>query len=427
MIQSTTRSLLQGVALFAAVQTGNAIAAPPEQPDIATLRQQLEEQSRKLAEQQAMLEAQFQKLESQKQALEDTRRRIVAMQKQLGMQPDEPASTSAAPSENASAGGRVSDEGTPPSSTNLDVAQVFYQPSILTPKGALVLEPGLQYSYSSSNRVDVVGYSVLNSVLLGLIDVRNVNQSTWIASVDGRYGLTNRLEIEAKVPYVYGTNDTTTRPITLTTASQDQLFSANGSGLGDIELAARYQLNFPKGDNPFYIAGLRFKTTTGKGPYDVPYSQMSDIRGTFPTELPTGSGFYSLQPSLTVVLPADPAVFFGGINYIWNIKRGINKDIVPGTHIGTVDPGDSFGLNFGMGLALNEKSSFSLGYEHDWIGKTTNDGQAAPNTSAVQLASLLVGYSYRLSKRTSINLSVGAGLTPDTPSTTVTLRVPITY
>lgn len=415
--------------VLAAAQACNAMAAAPEQADISTLRQQLEEQSKKLAEQQQLLETELKKLEGQRQALEETQRRIEAMQAQLGM-PVEPKPRRATLFEEARTTGRGTDTSSSRIDTSLDVAQVFYQPSILTPKSGFVFEPSLQYVYSTSTRVDVVGYSILNAVLLGLIDVRSVNHTNWIASVGGRYGLTNRLEIEARIPYVYGKDDTISRPISVTTTSQDMLFSANGSGLGDIELAARYQLNFPKGDDPFYIAGLRFKTRTGKGPYDVPYNSSPDIRGSFPTELATGSGFYSLQPSLSAVLPADPAVFFGGINYIWNIKKSVNKELVPndpGSFVGEVDPGDSVGINFGMGLSLNEKSSFSLGYEHEWIGKTTNNGQSAPNATSVQLASLLAGYSYRLNKSTSVNLSFAAGLTADTPDTTVTLRVPIRY
>jgi hypothetical protein len=325
----------------------------------------------------------------------------------------------------------------------LDVATVFSQPSILTHKGTLVVEPSLQYSYNTANRVSVVGFSILDAILIGLIDVRSVNRSNWIGSVSGRYGLTDRLEIEARVPFVYRKDETVSRPINLTTASQDALFTADGSGLGDVEFAARYQLNFPKGDDPFYIAGVRLKTKTGTGPFDVPYTTRATIRGSFPTELPTGSGFYSIQPSLSAVLPADPAVFFGGISYIWNIKNNVNESIVVGIDdqgtidetddvpivqaIGEVDPGDSVGLNFGMGLSLNEKSALSLGYEHTWIGKTTTNGQSADTATSLQLSSLLMGYSYRLNKRTNLNVTIGAGLTDDTPDTTVTLRVPIRF
>jgi long-subunit fatty acid transport protein len=48
-------------------------------------------------------------------------------------------------------------------------------------------------------------------------------------------------------------------------------------------------------------------------------------------------------------------------------------------------------------------------------------------TTNLQTASLLLGYSYRLNKRASLSLSVGAGLTNDSPDTQFTLRLPYTF
>ena len=44
-----------------------------------------------------------------------------------------------------------------------------------------------------------------------------------------------------------------------------------------------------------------------------------------------------------------------------------------------------------------------------------------------QLASLLLGYSYRYSDKTTLNVTVGAGLTRDTPDLTLTVRVPMSF
>jgi hypothetical protein len=308
----------------------------------------------------------------------------------------------------------------------LDAVNLFTEPSIMTPKGTFVFDPYLQYAYDSSDRLSVIGFSVLNAVLIGEINVSRANRTNYILNLGGRYGVTDRFEVEARVPYIYRTDDTMARPIT--SASADQLYSSDGNGLGDIELAARYQLNAPRDDGAFYIAGLRFKARNGKDIYSVNYDPSTNL----PTELATGSGFYSLQPSLSAVLPSDPVVFFGGINYTWNIKRDVNETV--GTQqIGEVDPGDSVGLNFGMGLSLNERSSFSLSYEHTWIGKSTFDGQEPkdsfgnPTTLVVQLGTLQTTFSYRLNKSANLNLTIGAGLTEDTPDTTMTLRIPIKF
>lgn len=44
-----------------------------------------------------------------------------------------------------------------------------------------------------------------------------------------------------------------------------------------------------------------------------------------------------------------------------------------------------------------------------------------------QLGTLLLGYSYRISERRSLNVSVGAGLTRDTPDVSLTVRMPTTF
>jgi hypothetical protein len=40
---------------------------------------------------------------------------------------------------------------------------------------------------------------------------------------------------------------------------------------------------------------------------------------------------------------------------------------------------------------------------------------------------LLVGGSYRLSDRRTLNVALGVGITRDTPDATVTVRLPTTY
>jgi hypothetical protein len=395
--------------------------------DLEQLRQDLNAQRNKIAEQQRQLDAAERQLQEYKQTLRKARRDLDLLNARLGGGTQEPGTQIAqAQSGVPEVVGQAPDksqETRPP-----QVAPIFEQPGILTPKGKYVLEPSLQYSYSSANRVSLVGYTIIPALVIGLIDVRSVNRSTWVGAVTGRYGLTNRLEVEAKIPYVYRNDDTVSRPIDLTPSAQDQVFNASGSGLGDIELGARYQLNDGGEDKPYYIAGLKFKTRTGVDPFSVKYASGTTAgTGTLQETLPTGSGFYAFQPSLSVIYPSDPVVFFGGVNYLWNIKRDVNKEITPGSFIGKVDPGDAFGFNVGMGLALNERASFSLGYEHTFIGRTKYSGAAAAGSTSTQLASLLLGYSYQLSDQTSINLSIGAGLTTDTPDAQITLRVPFSF
>ncbi|WP_415750354.1 acetate kinase [Burkholderia sp. BCC1988] len=314
------------------------------------------------------------------------------------------------------------------------VAPIFDQPGVLTPKNKFVVEPSFQFSYSSSNRVALVGYTIIPALLIGLVDVREVKTTTLTGAVAVRYGITNRMEVEVRVPYVYSTNDTISREI-FTGTAQDNAFNSHGKGLGDVEMTLRYQFNTGGPDKFYYIGWLRFKSATGKSPFDVVTDCVTRCVGNatgtgLPLEQPTGSGFYAIQPGLTWLFPSDPVVFFGNLSYLHSFSRdNLSLTIRDGQKdfIGKVQPGDIWGFNIGMGLALNEKASVSLGYDQSIVLPTKQNGQTVPSSVRVILGSLLLGYSYRLSPKTTLNLSIGAGLTRDTPDVVMTLRVPIAF
>ena len=325
--------------------------------------------------------------------------------------------------------------GRPPAPRTPEVAPIFETPGVLTPRGKVVFEPSVQYGYSSSNRVALVGYTVIPALLIGLLDVREVKRNTTTGTATFRYGFDNRLELEAKIPYVYRSDSTVSRELFTGTAAE-RAFETSGKGIGDIELGWRYQLNEGGVDTPYYIAGLRFKSRTGRDPFQVVTDCQTrcvgqNVTGTgLPLDLPTGSGFYSLQPSVTWLLPSDPAIFFGGFSYTKNFKRGnVYRTVLNGGKelLGTVEPGDVFGFNFGMGLALNERASFSIGYDHNSVGRMHQNGLVIPGSVRVQLGTLLLGYSYRLKNNRTLSVSVGAGLTRDTPDVTLMVRMPFSF
>lgn len=314
------------------------------------------------------------------------------------------------------------------------MAQIFDEPSILTPKGGFVLEPSFQYNYSSNDRVALVGYTVIPAILIGLIDVREVKRNTMIPTLTGRWGVTNKMELELKVPYVIRSDTTVSREI-FTGAAVDNVFDTKGNGIGDVEMALRYQLFSAKENWPYLVGGLRFKTKTGKDPFEVVTDCVTRCLGNttgtgLPLDAPTGSGFYSLQPSVTWLYPTDPAVFFGGLSYTYNFSRdNVSRTVLNNQQeeLGSIKPGDVWGINFGMGLSINERSSFSLGVELYSVGPTEQNGQTVRGSVRTQLASLLLGYSFRLTDKTNINVSIGAGLTRDTPDLSLTVRVPMSF
>jgi hypothetical protein len=302
------------------------------------------------------------------------------------------------------------------------VAPITDAVTVLTPQGRFVLEPSFQYTHSTDARVTVSGFTIIPALSVGVIDVRSVNREMFTLALTGRYGLTRRLELEAKVPWVYRSDSTLARPISQP-ATGDTEFGTTGSGLGDIELAARYQITERP---PFYIGYLRFKSHTGEGPFDVPLTTPA-AGVTLESRLPTGTGFFALQPGFTVLVPSDPAVFFAGASYIWNVRRHIDGADASGTPIGTFDPGDGVNFNFGMGLAINDRASFSVGYDHTSFAKDKREGEVIPNSQRQQVGSLLFGVAYRVGPRSSMNLTLGIGATEAAPDISIGLRLPISF
>jgi len=404
---------------------GQAQAADADDSTASTTR--MEQLKQQVAEQTRQLDALKRAMAQQEATLDELRRAVgaEALAAQRGGQaaPGSPAMQLAQSSDQRPepVGQAPERDGRAPA-----VAPIFEQPGVLTPKGKFVFEPSLQYSYSSSNRIALVGYTIIPAILIGVIDVREVKRNTTTGTLTGRYGISNRFEFEARLPYTYRSDTSIGREV-IQGAATDSVFNASGQGIGDVEVTGRYQLNDGGLDKPYYVASLRFKSRTGKDPFQVTTTtSITGLRDGVQTELPTGSGFYGLQPALTVLYPSDPAVFFGTVSYLHSFKR---DHVVARTNegdrdLGTIQPGGIIGFNFGMGLALNERSSFSIGYDHSSVGRTLQNGEAAADSVRVQLGTLLLGYSLRLDAQRSLNVSLGVGATRDTPDITLTMRVP---
>src|SRR3569623_569324 len=437
------------------------------------LQKSLREQSQRLQEQQRALDAQAQKIQSQTQSFEEQKRRLDELKvkiEDLALPPVPPAEappapatppapvptpapaappspvtpappeptpapiptlpppvvkppptpvpaapsapTPAAPGELPTTPvGRAPQPEQPPPA---QVADILEQRSILTPKGTLVVEPSFQYTNSSVTRVALEGFTIIPSITIGSIDIRSVNRNTYTTALGLRYGLFNRVEVEMQVPYVTRDDTTTTRPLAQP-AEEDKITRINGSGICDIEAAAHYQFARVTDDWPYLVANLRVKSRTGEDPFCIPLDPNTGLQ----EYLPTGSGFWAVQPSLTFSLPSDPAVFFGSVGYLWNLDRRIDDAI------GTIDPGDALGISFGLGMAINQDASFTLGYSHNSVTETRQAGNPKKGTERMQVGRLLVGISQRAGRRSSIALGLGIGVTQDAPNVAVSLRLPM--
>lgn len=446
------------IPVAASTVAAGPVASTPAPPS-EDIRKQVTEQGERIDAMRSQISAQIEQLDAMKRALAEQEADYKALRHAVGM--DEldkqragsisaggpgasalPMPAAQAVAANAPSGPQTVGEAPKPDTRPPEVAPIFQQPGVLTPKGRIIIEPAYQFGYSSLDRVALVGYTVIPAILIGLIDARQVKTTTQIGWLTGRYGITNRLEVEIRVPYVYAHTDTVSREIFTGTAT-NVAFGSSGHGLGDIEGTVRYQLNVGGPDKAFYVGWLRVKSNTGKDPFQVVTDCINrcvesvinevDLQATgtgLPLQQPTGSGFWSIQPGVTWLYPTDPVVFFGNVSYLYNVPRyGVTRKILLGgtEELGKVKVGDVTDLSIGLGLSLNERASISIGYDQSFVGITKQNNHTVPGSVKTVLGTLLLGGSWRMNDKRTLNFTLGVGVTRDTPDATVTVRVPMMY
>ena len=281
-----------------------------------------------------------------------------------------------------------------------------------------MIEPSLEYANFSTNRLVFRGVEIITGVQIGLIEASDVDRNTLIGTLAARVGVTSRLELELRAPYIYRNDEIFTlaqRDNTITRSTQ-----LEGHDIGDIEVSGRYQLTSGRNGSPVWIANLRYKSNTGKSPFEVGRDEDG-----IANELPTGSGFWGIEPGVTFLMPSDPAVLFANLGYFYHARDEVNRTI-NGVFIGEVDPGDSINASLGFGFAVNQRFSFSMGYRHNYIFQTKSElGATRQSSDEFHAGALQLGMSYRLNNETSLNANFDFGVTEDAPDVRIVFRLPL--
>ncbi|MDB5493123.1 MAG: hypothetical protein JWP86_460 [Phenylobacterium sp.] len=391
---------------------------------LGQLQKQVEQQAEHATEQDRIVADQQLQLKLQGQELENLRRLSDALL-QATRGTGVPGSGAPAPITIAQAAPLL---GSPPNSVGeapaaaprVEVASVPEGLGVLTPRGHWVVEPSTAYTHGSSNRLVFRGIEIVTGLQIGVIEANDADRNAAEANIDVRYGLLDRLELEARVPYLYRDDRVTT--LAQREASATRTMFLRGYGPGDIELSGRYQINSGLGGWPVFIAGVRVKTDTGISPFEVDRDQFGVAQ-----ELATGSGFWGAEASLTFLYPSDPVVIFGGISYFDHMLKHIDRD-VGGVIVGKVDPGDSIGANLGFGFALNPRFSFSLGYKHNYIYPTKSVlGGTVQRSESLQVGAFMFGWSFAVTDRITISNNYEIGTTRDSPDMRVMIRIPVRF
>lgn len=293
--------------------------------------------------------------------------------------------------------------------------------AVLLPQGHFALTPSVEYTQTTNDRLVYRGVVIVPGINLGEVEASTDDRSIVSGVADLRFGVTNRLEFEARVPFTYS-SDRATILSQGPNGSATQTLNLSNSGLGDVELGARYQLNRGLDDWPVFVANARVKTDTGLGPFDV----KRDPAG-IAEQVALGSGFWAIEGGFSVLKVSDPAVLFGSVNYTYGIAKNVDKTI--GTvYVGRVEPSDAIGATLGFGFAVNPEFSFSVGYQHDYVfPQKTMLGTTAQSTTSLEVGALTLGMAYRLSSIASVNANFEFGVTNDAPDMRAVFSVPVNF
>ena len=315
----------------------------------------------------------------------------------------------------------------------IQLAVLENQASVVTRRGALTAEFQADYARADRSRAVFRGIELVEAVLVGVFDINESRQDVITTSAALRYGATRRLELGVRVPFVHRADASIVAPIAGSSnndAAATIDSSVKGTGLGDVEVTARYQLLDGGNGSPFVIANLQGVIPTGSDPFSIPRNDLGSL-----TRAATGAGFWGISPSVTAILPTDPVVLFGTLGYTFNLGKSVDTRF-PSVIINYVDPGDAISGSAGIGISFNDRTTINLGYAHTWaFGTKTRTMLPIPTAQwpgmretvsrDLQIGRFLFGVTYRVTDRASLNWSVEVGATEDATDLRTVLRIPI--
>ncbi|MDO6565019.1 transporter [Amphritea sp. 1_MG-2023] len=301
----------------------------------------------------------------------------------------------------------------------------------------LTLEFGMNYSHYDRKELVLEGFLALDAIFLGDISVDDVSADIFTFDMTGRYNINDHWQLGVNIPLVY--RETTFQRNVNSVGAEATVDEA---ALGDITLTSAYKLFQETATRPDIVWNLSIKTPTGSDPYGTPTitktvnrvvnGSVTSDQVTYPEELPTGSGLWSISNSLSFVKTTDPAILFANVGYTYNIAGGFNDiSSTQGNQPGDVRLGDSIFYGLGMAFALNERmsTSLSLSQRISQKSETRLKGESWEEIfgSDGNAATFNVGVTYALSDNLSMSTSLGLGLTPDAPDYSLGIKFPYRF
>ncbi len=269
-------------------------------------------------------------------------------------------------------------------------------------RNQLAVTYDLSYAYVGEERIvtDIANGSAT------LFNIENNNSHTVTNTFSADYGVLNNLTANVTLPLISRYADTASR-------------SGMSNSIGDIGVGARWQPFEARRDQPGLTLTGSLRLPSGRSPYKI-------IAGSGEA---TGSGVGSATFGLNVNKIVDPVALFGSLNYT-AYTPAKNLWQVNGSRILTrVQPGSSFGFGLGFAYALSYGISTTVSFQEAIsAGAKLRFADGLEAKTHLQTSGVLnLGLGYRVSPKTTVNFSVGIGVTPDSPNLILGMNMPLSF
>ncbi|MDA8378183.1 MAG: transporter [Planctomycetia bacterium] len=297
----------------------------------------------------------------------------------------------------------------------------------------MTLQSSMSYAYSDQNTLNLNGFLALGAIFLGNINVSKVKSSIYTFTESAYYPLSDRLQLVMNVPIVYRQSTYEIGGAGYASSAQSQAsVTSGGPRLGDVSFGGYYQIFKESKNWPSLTGSLLVTAPTGINPYGIKVIQPdpNNTNLSVPTNLPTGNGVWTLTPGLSFVSTSDPAIFFGSVNYYYNLDKNFSDiSTTPGSvQPGEVALGNAFQYSLGVAFALNERLSLSTSFADRIQDDTLIRAPGGPWTTIVgsgaNVAVANVGMTYAFNPNTSLIVNLGVGITSSAPSFQLTATIP---
>lgn len=267
-------------------------------------------------------------------------------------------------------------------------------------KGKVQLNYELSYTYIGQEKIN----TDLSSGTATLFSIENTNSHTITNTILADYGVRNNLTANVTVPLISRYSDSAG-------------YSGVSHTIGDLGLGVRWQPQEVKRDEVAYTITGGVRLATGTSPYKV------DVQ----KGVATGSGVNTFNVGANMTRIVDPVALFGSFNLGYGLKAKHLSQNFYGATLREVKPGASFGFGLGFAYALSYKITTSFSFQESIMARSTltfdNGNKAQTQTQSAGI--LAIGAGYRMSPKTTVNVTVGAGLTAAAPNLSLTMSLPL--